>query len=162
MKRITNTKLCPVLSAKIMSQSREEVPVILQFNNASLNLKQSISDLSTKFKSNLSIIDGFAGYLTTEDIYRIINNPEIEYISFDSRVYTLLDIANPVMNVYFPHDRGFEGEGITVAVIDTGVAPHDDLTKPINRIIGFKDIINNKEVPYDDNGHGTHVECTVN
>lgn len=161
MKRITNTKLCPVLSAKIMSQSREEVPVILQFNNASLNLKQSISDLSTKFKSNLSIIDGFAGYLTTEDIYRIINNPEIEYISFDSRVYTLLDIANPVMNVYFPHDRGFEGEGITVAVIDTGVAPHDDLTKPINRIIGFKDIINNKEVPYDDNGHGTHVSGII-
>ena len=161
VKRITNTKLCPVLSAKIMSQSREEVPVILQFNNASLSSKQDISNLSTKFKSNLSIIDGFAGYLTTEDIYRIINNPEVEYISFDSRVYTLLDIANPVMNAYFPHDRGFKGEGVTVAVIDTGVAPHEDLTKPINRIIGFKDIINNKENPYDDNGHGTHVSGII-
>ena len=157
VKRITNTKLCPILSAKIMSQSREEVPIILQFKDASQNLKQDISNLSTKFKSELSIIDGFAGYLTTEDIYRIINNPEVEYISFDSRVYTLLDIANPTMNAYFPHDRGFKGEGITVAIIDTGVAPHDDLTKPINRIIGFKDIINKKDNPYDDNGHGTHV-----
>lgn len=140
-----------------MSQSRGEVPVILQFNNASVSSKQDISNLSTNFKSNLPIIDGFAGYMTTEDIYRIINNPEVEYISFDSRVYTLLDIANPVMNSYLPHDIGLKGEGITVAVIDTGVAPHEDLTRPINRIVGFKDIINNKNTPYDDNGHGTHV-----
>lgn len=144
-----------------MAQSREEVPVILQFNNASLNLKQNISSLSTKFKSNLPLIDGFAGYMTTEAIYRVINNPEIDYISFDSKVYTLLDIANPTMDTYFPHDRGFEGEGITIAVIDTGLAPHEDLTRPNNRIIGFKDMINNKDIPYDDNGHGTHVSGII-
>ena len=54
-------------------------------------------------------------------------------------------------------NRGYKGEGITIAVIDTGVAPHYDLTRPINRIIGFKDFVNNKTSPYDDNGHGTHV-----
>src|SRR5690606_4133390 len=42
-------------------------------------------------------------------------------------------------------------------VIDTGVAPHQDLTLPDNRIVGFKDFVNNKNEPYDDNGHGTHV-----
>ena len=51
---------------------------------------------------------------------------------------------------------------MTVAVIDTGTNPHNDLTKPNNRIVGFKDLINNKTSPYDDNGHGTQVPCTVN
>lgn len=161
MKRITNTKLCPILSAKIMAQSREEVPVILQFNEKSTSLKENMNIVSTKIKSNLPLINGFAGYMTTESIYRIINSPEVDYISFDSQVYTLLDIAAPTMDAYFPHDKGYEGKGITVAVIDTGVSPHDDLTRPSNRIIGFKDFILNRDIPYDDNGHGTHVSGII-
>lgn len=157
MRKITNTKLCPILSSKIMSQSREEVPVIVQFNDNASNLKKNINSLSTKIKSDLPLIDGFAGYMTTEAIYRIVSSPEVDYISFDSKVYTLLDIATPTIDAYFPHDKGYEGEGITIAVIDTGVAPHDDITKPNNRLVGFRDFVNNKGAPYDDNGHGTHV-----
>ncbi|MBQ3123606.1 MAG: S8 family peptidase, partial [Firmicutes bacterium] len=60
-----------------------------------------------------------------------------------------------------PHFRGsfFEtqGFGTTIAVLDTGVSPHYDLVKPQNRIVAFKDFINNKLLPYDDDGHGTHV-----
>jgi len=156
VRKLINTKLCPILSSKIMSQSREEVPVILQFRNPSNNFK-NISSLLTKPKANLPLINGFAGYMSTETIYRIIESPEIEFISFDSQVYALLDIAAPTMEAHFPHDKSLEGEGITVAVIDTGVAPHYDLTRPTNRLIGFKDFVNNKTTPYDDNGHGTHV-----
>lgn len=161
MKDMINTKLCPILSAKIMAQSREEVPVILQFNNKASSLKNNISSLSSKIKSNLPLIDGFAGFMTTEAIYRIVNDLEIEYISFDSKIYTLLDIATPTMEAYFPYNKGYEGEGITIAVIDTGVAPHDDLTRPRSRIIGFKDLVNDKSSPYDDNGHGTHVSGII-
>lgn len=50
--------------------------------------------------------------------------------------------------------RGF---GTTIAIIDTGVAPHYDLVKPHNRIVAFKDFINHRTEPYDDDGHGTHV-----
>ena len=49
------------------------------------------------------------------------------------------------------------GKGVAVAVIDTGVSPHYDLVKPVNRIVGFKDLLASKEMPYDDDGHGTHV-----
>jgi serine protease AprX len=50
----------------------------------------------------------------------------------------------------------YTGKGVTVAIIDTGVSPHMDLVYPKNRILGFKDFINDKSSPYDDNGHGTH------
>ncbi len=157
LRRMKNPKLCPILNAKIMAQSLEEVPVIIQFNEDSPNFKENLANMSSKTGANLSLIGGFSGYLSTDLIYRLANNPDISYISFDSRVYTLLDIAAPSVEAYLPHDEGYEGEGITVAIIDTGVSPHYDLTRPSNRIIGFKDFINNRQAPYDDNGHGTHV-----
>ena len=49
------------------------------------------------------------------------------------------------------------GEGVAIAVIDTGVAPHCDLIRPFNRILSFQDFVNGRILPYDDDGHGTHV-----
>ena len=46
------------------------------------------------------------------------------------------------------------GKGVTVAVLDTGLAPHPDF---LGRVIGWRDCIYRKETCYDDNGHGTHV-----
>lgn len=46
------------------------------------------------------------------------------------------------------------GKGITVAVLDTGVAKHPDLA---DRILDFEDFINGSTAVYDDSGHGTHV-----
>lgn len=54
----------------------------------------------------------------------------------------------------FLENKGF---GTTIAIIDTGVAPHYDLVRPYNRIIAFQDLINDRTLPYDDDGHGTHV-----
>lgn len=160
MRKMINSKLCPILSSKIMSQSREEVPVILQFSNSS-NIANSASKISSKIKSKLPLINGFAGYMNTETIYKIVDDPEIDFISFDSKVYALLDIAAPTMDLQYPQGKGIDGEGITIAVVDTGVAPHYDLVRPSNRLVAFKDLINKRTEPYDDSGHGTHVPYTA-
>lgn len=157
MRRMSSNKLCPILNAKIMAQSTEDVPVIIQFREKNQNLLKDISNLSSKVKNDLPLISGLAGNMSTDIIYRLSTTPEVEYISFDSNVYSLLDIATSTMEAQFPHDKGMEGEGITIAVIDTGVAPHYDLVKPSNRIVAFKDFVNDNSTPYDDNGHGTHV-----
>lgn len=157
VRRSRYNKLCPILSSKIMTQSTEEVPVIIQFNKNRDNIQEDLMKSMNLSELNLPIIDGFSGNLSTDQIYSLSNNPDIAYISFDSKIYTLLDIASESVESYFPHDKGYEGEGITVAIIDTGVAPHNDLIKPKDRIIGFKDLVNDRNQPYDDNGHGTHV-----
>lgn len=46
------------------------------------------------------------------------------------------------------------GEGICIAVLDTGICAHPDFG---NRILGFRDFVHRKEELYDDSGHGTHV-----
>lgn len=48
------------------------------------------------------------------------------------------------------------GRGLSIAILDTGVAPVADLNSP-RRILASVDFINKREHPYDDNGHGTHV-----
>lgn len=52
-----------------------------------------------------------------------------------------------------------KGEGITVAVIDTGVSRVPDL-KQTEFVKGY-DFVNDKSDASDDNGHGTHVAGTI-
>lgn len=59
-----------------------------------------------------------------------------------------------IINADIAFDRGIKGEGVTVAVLDTGIERHPDFNK---RIKGFVDIVSGKRLPYDDCSHGTHV-----
>lgn len=52
------------------------------------------------------------------------------------------------------HDKKINGEGIGVAVLDSGITKHPDFK---DRIVFFKDFVNNRNDIYDDEGHGTHV-----
>ena len=59
-----------------------------------------------------------------------------------------------IVNAKDVYKSGLTGKGIRIALLDSGVFEHIDLQ---NRIVYFKDYINQKEFPYDDNGHGTHI-----
>jgi serine protease AprX len=52
--------------------------------------------------------------------------------------------------------NGYDGEGVIIGIVDSGI----DLTHPdldhIN-ITAWKDYVNGRAEPYDDQGHGTHV-----
>ena len=85
----------------------------------------------------------------------------IKRIWHDTKVRTMLDIAVPAVGSNKVHHLGFTGKEVTVAVIDTGIAPHPDLVYPKNRIIAWHDIVNGRSAPYDDNGHGTHVSGII-
>ena len=52
-----------------------------------------------------------------------------------------------------------KGEGVTVAVIDTGVSKVPDLK--LTEFVPGYDFVNNKDDANDDNGHGTHVAGTI-
>jgi len=59
------------------------------------------------------------------------------------------------------HALGFDGSGVGIAIIDSGItAWHDDLAGAGiggQRVVQFVDFVNHQPLPYDDNGHGTHV-----
>lgn len=55
--------------------------------------------------------------------------------------------------------RGVTGQGVTVAVIDTGISQGPDLKK--TTFVPGYDFVNDRENAMDDNGHGTHVAGTI-
>ncbi len=63
-----------------------------------------------------------------------------------------------VIHLKWAHNHHITGKDIGVAILDTGIAGHPDFIEKSNRIIAFKDMIHNKKMYYDDNGHGTHVD----
>ncbi len=52
------------------------------------------------------------------------------------------------------------GKRLSIAFLDTGISPVADFILPENRILAFRDFINRRTEPYDDNGHGTHVTAS--
>lgn len=50
--------------------------------------------------------------------------------------------------------RNCLGQGVGIAVLDTGIILHPDFDR---RIIGFADFVNRRKTIYDESGHGTHV-----
>ena len=86
-----------------------------------------------------------------DEKYKMIEDPVI----MDQPDFTIqTDNAVKTLGVDKLWDKGFTGKDVTIAVIDTGIYPHNDFE---GKIIGFKDFCNGFKEPYDDQGHGTHV-----
>ena len=56
------------------------------------------------------------------------------------------------------HERHWYGNGMSVAILDSGIYPHVDFG---NRIVSFRDFVNHSREVYDDNGHGSHIAGIV-
>jgi len=81
---------------------------------------------------------------------------------FDARddFELFLENSGPYIGVNFPKNLGYEGNGIVIAVIDTGVDHlHPDLYGfgPSAKVIGGHNFIDSEKMPIDTNGHGTQV-----
>jgi len=96
--------------------------------------------------------------LTVEQIAQLQEQQCISCVIPDRPVHALLDRATHTIGSRIVNLSGLTGRGITVAVLDTGIAQHPDFRR---RIIGFKDLVRGKKNSYDDNGHGTHVAGIV-
>ena len=71
-----------------------------------------------------------------------------------------LDKSIPLIGADLPRNEGFEGNGIKIAIIDTGIDyNHQDLFGfgPNGKVIGGYDFVDDDEQPIDTNGHGTEV-----
>ena len=102
-------------------------------------------------------INAFGLNLKKEEIFDVAKYSTVSYITKQTTVFTQIDVAKKVMEIDCFYDKKVYGKGITIAVIDTGICRHLDFCFPKNKIIKFVDLINGKNEPYDDNGHGTFV-----
>ncbi len=114
-------------------------------------------------KRNIHIVDE---YLFINSFYCLASQKEIFSLSNVEAVCFIssLSVANAMMyvskQILSTSSLDTGGEGVGVAFIDTGLAPHCDFLLGKNRVEVFKDFVASKKEMYDDNGHGTFV-CGV-
>ena len=87
--------------------------------------------------------------------------PFVKWIKKNEMATILLKKSRNFLRIDDFHKMGNLGQGVVVAIIDTGCHPHLDFLLGRNKIVCFKDFLSEKTFPYDDNGHGTFVAGIV-
>lgn len=154
-------KTCPFIQSIINSNINNSIPVIVSLKSEKAYSKSNVAALSKRIKYELPIVNGFACDMNIQQIKNFYNHEDIDFISYDSRIHSIIYKAGKTIGVDKISSIPLTGKGITVAIIDTGIIMHKDLTYPSNRIVGFKDFLKNRQKPYDDNGHGTHISGLI-
>jgi serine protease AprX len=150
----------PSLMSKIRSNSNDKVSAIVYHHHkyASSHMEKCICRLpEVKIKYHLPLINAIAVEMPASLVKKVAVMDEVNYLSDDAKVFIHMDNARKTIKETRSITSQYTGKDVGVAIIDTGVAMHPDLVKPHNRITAFKDFVNKKKSPYDDNGHGTHV-----
>jgi len=153
---IDYNKLCPTIKGQLYSSNNNIIPIIITYKSDKKMKEGKISSLSNKMHCNLPIVNGCACEMSINSILELTTDPDVEFISYDAKVFAVMDVARKSIGADLVLNTGYTGKNVTVAIIDTGISPHADLIYPNNRIVGFKDFVNNETRAYDDNGHGTH------
>ena len=99
-------------------------------------------------------IKSFMVLVDKNQLSMLSNLSQVKFCSSVSTASTLMRVSKKILGA---DKLDLTGEGVTIAFIDTGIYEHGDFCIGQKRIICFKDFINEKEKPYDDNGHGTFV-----
>ncbi len=149
-----SSKIHPDLLSQVHALSDSALDCFLYANDYT-TLEQELNNLSIKFVG-YPFINCFYARLKYSQIINLSKLSSINFITKSCKVFTMIDKAKQFMNLdNCSYD--FLSTSVTIAFIDTGITPHLDFLLPRYKIIHFKDLINNRTYPYDDNGHGTFV-----
>ena len=150
------------------------ISVIVDFDHTPTEEDQAMLEREVEFQTQFRywLIDSIAGTVELSRIHEIIDLPGVVFVELDGVLGIQMEEVVPVHGVDLVwQDTGYTGEGVTMAIIDTGIDGNHTALDDLNddnmtddpKIVAFYDAINNPGAtngteifPYDDNGHGTH------
>jgi serine protease AprX len=122
---------------------------------------------------SLGVVNGYVLDVPNAMLNTIAADASVDGVSHNRLVFAHNFRTSVTSGTLFVRQlMGLTGAGVGVAVIDSGIATfHDDFTDPRyaqrshpygnQRVAYFKDFVNGSPLPYDDNGHGTHVSGII-
>jgi subtilisin family serine protease len=129
-----------------------------------LQLVLKVLNLGGTLNALLSSINGAAVSLPAANLNFLANDSSVAYISPDRGLRGSLEYAEPTVNANIAYQYGYDGTGVGIAVIDSGVLDHPDLHAtagkkgPANRVVFQQNFVPGESTA-DLYGHGTHVAC---
>ncbi len=161
-KNIETKKLEPKLEKMMLSNPEEKVRVTIFLNEKNYsNLNLTSNEIIYKF-DEISAVTVYASLKRLKEIEKL---PQTEKIVLDKKAYISRSTAVPLIKADVANALGYNGTGINISIIDTGVFNHTEFTNP-NKLISQKcycvgccppNNVDENSNATDDNGHGTHV-----
>ena len=152
-----------VTHPSLASDARVDTAVIVQGASAAA-VRAAVAAHGGKVTQDLWIVNGVAADVPAAALAALAAEPGITHVTEDVAVHVQdvtpspLHSASAVYSKAVGADRlwaeGVDGEGIAVAVVDTGVAKVGDLA---GRVIGGVDFSGGNDPYKDEFGHGTFV-----
>lgn len=141
------------------------VDVIIQFaKNSEAHHFAAITGQGGQLQRSLKHINSGVFRIPASMLPWLENDPDVLYVSPDRPTQPAYENEIPaVMADVARRQYGFDGTGVGVAVIDSGVYNHDDLQTPngASRIVYAESFVAGDSNPNDAFGHGTHVAGIV-
>src|SRR5438876_4082738 len=104
------------------------VDVVVQFTNPPTKAELQALGSYGQLKKVFNNVTAGEVVLSPSQIPTLLaNDPNIAYISPNRTTSGSLDITTSTVNAVFAWGLGYDGTGVGVAVIDSGIAAHDDL-----------------------------------
>lgn len=157
-------KLDPTLKHALSASLYNNYRVIIEYKSLRESIEKKIKSLRGKVLFDIPSIKCITAMINGKSIKRLIELPEIKYISLDDlaqlcgrTVLSANGISLQSSSTILKGDYNLTGKDVGIGIIDSGVYPHPDLLNPRNKIKKFIDLINSHTYPYDDNGHGTFI-----
>lgn len=144
-----------------LSEAEQEVIVVYKNDDG----KETVYSESVDVHHEFDIIPAVAATVTNSDLHALASDPNIARIERNIKFritggdFKATSVASEQSQWNFQAvqptimwDTGYTGSGVKVAVIDSGIFPHPELT-----IAGGISTVDYTNDFTDDNGHGTHV-----
>jgi subtilisin family serine protease len=156
-------KIDPALDERLDGPRDDEIPVIVLLEDEDASHLDSLDGLDVKYSYQL--INGLAGEATPSAINRLAKDDSVKGVYLDGSAHvdapgestpgSRYESPSVSINANKLWEKGIDGKGVTVAVIDSGIdRNHPDL---IDKVIGEKNFVKDDATADDLLGHGTMV-----
>ena len=159
----TPSKLDPLLQQRLSALNGESKIIVIASSPAALDsIRTTIQLAGGIVGRRLSLITGLAATVPNALLGTLAANPAVTHLASDRAVARTMERTGAAVRATAVRQLlGFDGSGVGVALIDSGVGPSlDDLSYP-QRIAQFVDFVSGSMTPIDPYGHGTHVAGIV-
>src|SRR5438105_5052546 len=121
----SNSKIAKDLPQGEQDNGDRTVDVIVQFKRGKAS-GEAIQAGGGWVKQELPLVDGVVASLPTKALEILAKHPDVAFISPNRKVHSTMDYSNPTVGADIARRLGFDGTGIGVAVIDSGVSNPPD------------------------------------
>ena len=155
--------LAPIVARAHQGAATDEtVEVIVQYRHAPRAEHEARARrMGARLNHRLGFVKGLALTMPASALLALEADPEVVSVSVDHPLKGMDDFTDAAINASVAWNAGYNGTGIGVAVIDSGINPnHIDIW---DRVLYHQDFTGANEynssgsLIYDTYGHGTHV-----